>query len=152
MYLSTTPQFRRPLYRRRRGVGAIGLGAAWNFSVSPGDPCYDATHSPGQTHYRFWFPGMSAQEAGCSGQQSAIVATDASVFTPGLPVGYDPTTGAIDASNTTGATVPPAPYASAFTASLAPGLDTSGNEPFPWGAVVAAFGVAFGLMWLGGRR
>lgn len=131
---------------RVRGCG--GLGGPWVFSVSPGDSCYDPSHSPGETHYRLWFPGMSAAESSCisgstpgSTGQAAIVLSNPAVLTPGLPVGFDPTTGAIT-DNTTGETQSQGPYASAFSALVPP-------TPAPQ-SPLADFLSQYGLWILGG--
>lgn len=77
------------------------------FAVSPGDSCYDSSHSPGETHYRLWFPGMSNAETSCLAGNLAINLQNPQNLTPGVPVGYNWETGQVDVSNTTGATQNP---------------------------------------------
>lgn len=144
-WLAGPPMVAPPPPAPRRGLR--GLGAAVNFSVSPGDSCYDPSHSPGETHYRLWFPGMSSAETSCisgatpgSTGQASIVLAYPEQLTPGLPVGFDPNTGLIS-DNVTGETVPK-DFASAF-ASLVP------PTPAP-ASPVADFLSQWGLWILGG--
>lgn len=140
--------------KRSTRKGCAGLGANWTFSVSPGDPCYDTSHDNGETHYRLWFPGLSTSEAACLAGNPAIITTNVTALTPGLPVGYDPTTGAIDSSNTTGATVTPSQsdLQSAFAAVIpdpSSVIDTSFWAT--WGMPLAILGGAVALYAFAGR-
>jgi hypothetical protein len=140
--------------KRSTRKGCAGLGANWTFSVSPGDPCYDPSHDNGQTHYRHWFPGLSAAEGACLAGNNAIILTNPAALTPGLPVGYDPTTGAIDPSNTTGDTVLPtqADIQSAFSG-LLPNPSSAADTSFwaTWGMPLAILGGAVALYVFAGR-
>lgn len=106
-------------------------GGMGDFNISPTNRCYDASHDPGWTHCQLpilcLLPGTTcacsaAEEACMAGGASPISLTPAvaKVTSPGLPVGYDPTTGTVDPSNTTGATVLPDPgaYGAAIGAQL----------------------------------
>jgi hypothetical protein len=92
-----------------------GLGYDF-FYISPGEICYDPSHDPGQNHgispAAFWLPKATLQEAQCNGEGLAINPQPLNtVLTPGLPVGYDSSTGTVSPDNTTGETVPPDPAA-----------------------------------------
>lgn len=92
--------------RRSRGMGQANPGVySMGGSIPPaGSPCYDP--NAGFPHF---FGVASASENACLAQNpsaAAVVLTPAlsTALAPGLPVGYDPATGTIDASNTSGAT------------------------------------------------
>jgi hypothetical protein len=154
---------RRPRLVKSRGCGAISLNPA---GLSVGDPCFDPSYSPTYTHcmnpvVSLFDPGgtsqCSAAELAClNGAKPPTYAASAITLTPqlsaalapGLPAGYDPTTGLVDASNTTGETVPPSQsdIQAALTGQLpdVPAVAPSAPWSSTWLvlAVVAIVGVA----------
>jgi hypothetical protein len=116
----------------RVALGALGL--------DPSNACYDPNR-PSLLPY--WINDstetacLQAAEGSVSAyagfteptvQAPTLTPTLSTVTSPGLPAGYDPTTGEIDPDNTTGATTTPTPgYAAAISQSAA-----AANTPAPW--------------------
>jgi hypothetical protein len=113
----------------RSNLSGLGYSAQ---GIPPGDSCYDSSHDPGMYHCSDWINSLfsSTYTTACSAKESAcmnygtspIALTPAlsQATSPGLPVGYDATTGTVDPSNTTGATVAPPDYGNAISGQLPP--------------------------------
>jgi hypothetical protein len=123
--------------RRSRGMGQVNTGAyTMGGAVPPtSNPCYNPADS-----FAHFFGAAGADENACLAQNqagAAIILNPAlsTALAPGLPAGYDPSTGTIDSSNTTGATVSQsAAIAAALQAELAAavapgGVSVSANDP-----------------------
>lgn len=131
------PMLATPTRRLYRGMGTIPVGA----------PCYDPSHDPGKDHCVNWFSSLFSNtgvytcnpaEVACSQNGPATVQPltqpRSTALAPGLPVGYDPNTGLVDPSNTTGATQQGGDIAAAFTP------DASSVSNPPWYCTVLGIG------------
>lgn len=99
---------------RSRGLGQSCLSSI-SGGIAPGSQCYDSSHDPGEIHCATfsdilnpanWLKSMtttcSQAEQDCLCSYPGLSQPTA----PGLPVGYNPATGTVAPSNTTGATAP----------------------------------------------
>lgn len=125
--------------RRSRGMGQTALCSSQvPTPIAPGAACYDSSHDAGMSHcgppLTSWLtPGVTAncsspEEACiCNGPATAVAVALPGILAPGLPTGYNPSTGTI-AGNPTGTTVPTtSPIASAFSLLCPAGSTTDAN-------------------------
>lgn len=114
------------MLRTLSGVGGLGTSGP----IAPSSPCYDPSHDPGLKHCGVPFFCLLDPTATCtcSGAETnclnygpppiSLTPAVGAATSPGLPVGYDPTTGTVDPSNTTGATQVNNGYGAAIGAQL----------------------------------
>ena len=129
----------RAARRSRRGVGQTTVCASQvPTPIAPGSPCYDSSHDAGMSHcgpaLTSWLtPGVTAncsaaeESCICNGPATAVSVIAPAILAPGLPTGYDATTGTIT-GNPTGTTVPTtSPIAAAFSLFCPAGSTTDAN-------------------------
>lgn len=136
---------RRAARRSRRGMGQANSGAyTMGGSIPPADsPCYN----PSDTFAHF-FGVAGADENACLAQNEAGAAITlnpslSAALAPGLPVGYDTTTGTVEASNTTGATQA---QTDAVTAALQSELEAAASGAYNPAASTSANSNALGIL------
>lgn len=138
--------------RRSRGMGQVNTGAYTMGGTIPptSNPCYNPSDV-----FAHFFGVAAADENQCLAQNqagAAIILNPAlsTALAPGLPIGYDASTGTVDASNTTGATdSQTAALAAALQAQLnaatAPG-GVSANSTDPCAAVIGISCISLALI------